>query len=109
MKRSVASTEKFGLTLEPGPRCRIRTVLEEDDLTTLPNVNPTGGNSTTAYLRRLIMRTRAAFFMSCILSFTLLSNLAIGQQVDNAKSKSGGGKRMTAEKAQQSEAAFFCS
>ena len=55
------------------------------------------------------MCTKMTLFITCVLSFTLLPNLGSGQQVDRAKSQSGGENKMTAEKPQQSEAPFFCS
>ena len=55
------------------------------------------------------MLSKATLFMACVLSFTLLSNLGNGQQVDKTKSLSGGENKMTVEKTQQSEAPFFCS
>ena len=55
------------------------------------------------------MGTRGMLFVTCILSLTLLSHVAGGQQVDSAKSQSGGENKMSPEKTQQSEAPFVCS
>ena len=52
------------------------------------------------------MRTRATLFMTCVFLFTLLSNLASGQQVE---SQSGGENKMTAGRTEQIEAPFLCS